>query len=682
MIAGFAGWQAHTPVTVIAPFQMPKSELPFSAEIVADALQDALTSIHDEITRENSDLRLKPAEMDLPVLRDLNSPKFSTAQDATRFTVEVKGVSYERIVSAARALWRSEKIISGDVVLNGNDKDFILVARMPGGGPWQSVLRPATADGLKRASRDLAEKILEAQDPTLAGAALLKDGRIEQAVAALDRAQSEKPTNTKIMNLCMAYEASHRYAKAVECYGRVQKMGPNSDELSERLAHAQYLSGGKGREDAINAFRKLAEKGYSHALLELGKALEDTGHHEDALKAYKDFVAKPAHPGENRTHDLAIAYVNLGAAFASQKDHQAAFNQYQEALKYAPGDVLVLVNLAVETAAKGDLEDGIAQLQGVIDGNENLDSIPFAHFQLGKLLQEKHDWQGAAEQFREATELRPSYDEARRNLAFSLAHEGLPAYAFSEYTKVAKLSPNEPDRRHSQVLAYQWLGNVLREHGNYSGAASAYREAIKLKHDYRAAHCELGFILERQGHLDEAIQEYRAAVNANPTELDDRDTLQVARVRLEDALVSQGQARRAETIAELRRLMELDLKDLECHFCLAKALLDQHKFVEAGSEYESLIRLEPQSAAAHHGLARTLHKQGLVDQAVVEFRRAADFAANNPAYHSDLAHELDLQHSRLEAAAERGIVAKLSLDPIVPRDGLGQGTHQRCQDAR
>jgi tetratricopeptide (TPR) repeat protein len=125
---------------------------------------------------------------------------------------------------------------------------------------------------LKRASRDLAEKILEAQDPTLAGAALLKDGRIEQAVAALDRAQTEEPTATKIMNLCMGYEASHRYAEAIECYGRVQKMGPNSDEVSERLAHAQYLNGGEGREHAIDAFRKLAEKGYSHALLELGKA--------------------------------------------------------------------------------------------------------------------------------------------------------------------------------------------------------------------------------------------------------------------------------------------------------------------------------------------------------------------------------------------------------------------------
>src|SRR6266568_8581969 len=241
LVAGFAGWQARTPVTIITPFQIPKADLPFSGEIVADALRDGLKSIYDDVARENSDQRLRPEEMDSPVLRDLNSPKFSTVQDPTRFAVEVNGVSYERIVSAARALWRTEKTISGDVVLNGNDKEFILVARMPGNGAWQSISSPGTAEGLRRASRDLAEKILEVQDPTLAGAALLKDGRIEQGVAALARAQSEKPSDIKIMNLCMGYEASHQYAKAVKCYGRVH----TSDELTERLAHAQYWYGGK-----------------------------------------------------------------------------------------------------------------------------------------------------------------------------------------------------------------------------------------------------------------------------------------------------------------------------------------------------------------------------------------------------------------------------------------------------
>src|SRR6266550_2232461 len=43
IVVGHAGWKAQTPVTVITPFQQPKGNLPFSGEIVADALQDALT---------------------------------------------------------------------------------------------------------------------------------------------------------------------------------------------------------------------------------------------------------------------------------------------------------------------------------------------------------------------------------------------------------------------------------------------------------------------------------------------------------------------------------------------------------------------------------------------------------------------------------------------------------------
>src|SRR5262249_52916713 len=151
---------------------------------------------------------------------------------------------------------------------------------------WQSIPSPATAEGLKRASRDLAEKILETQNPTLAGAALLKDGQIERAVSAFERAQRAKPNDvTANLNLCMGYEASHRYPDAVKCYTHVQNMKPDSpDEVSEHLAHAQYLNG--NRQDAIEAFRRLVKKGSNAALLELGKALEDTDDHKGALKNY------------------------------------------------------------------------------------------------------------------------------------------------------------------------------------------------------------------------------------------------------------------------------------------------------------------------------------------------------------------------------------------------------------
>jgi hypothetical protein len=33
IVAGYAAWEAQTPVTIIAPFQLPKADLPFSGDI-------------------------------------------------------------------------------------------------------------------------------------------------------------------------------------------------------------------------------------------------------------------------------------------------------------------------------------------------------------------------------------------------------------------------------------------------------------------------------------------------------------------------------------------------------------------------------------------------------------------------------------------------------------------------
>ena len=52
IMAGYAVWEARTPVTMIAPFQLPKSDLPFTGHIVADAVQDGLKSIHNEIVED------------------------------------------------------------------------------------------------------------------------------------------------------------------------------------------------------------------------------------------------------------------------------------------------------------------------------------------------------------------------------------------------------------------------------------------------------------------------------------------------------------------------------------------------------------------------------------------------------------------------------------------------------
>jgi len=580
-MAGYAAWEAKTPVTMIAPFQLPKADLPFSGDIVADALQDGLKSIRNEIDEERQYPGLRSSDTGLPDLRNMLIPEFGRVQAPPRFAVEVKGVSYERILSIARAVMGTETTVSGDVILKG--AEFTLIARAADAGPWESVPSPISAEGLKRASRDLAEKILATQDPTLAGVALLKDGQVDQGLAVLNRARSLNPTDARLkLNLCMGFGANRRYDEAIECYQEVLSMNPSSSlEVSERLAQVYYLKG--YRETAIQRYKELRKQGYRDALLGLGEALDDSGQHADALNVYNEFLAT-----ERLDRNRAIAHVKRSAALAHLGKHGEALAEYQAALKYAPRDVLILVHKGVELGEAVDLDAGIAQLQSVVDENRNADSAPFALLQLGLLLEKKGDWRRARNQFRRATELRPNYVEAHLKLAHALVHEGRRLEAFEEYNRVARLSASDLERGYSQIFANQWLGNELRDLGNYSGAASAYREAIRLKPGYGAAHCQLGLVLSRQGHLRQAIQEYGAAVvPAKLKELNDSECLVMAQHQLGQVLPSKGRGHGAEGIVELRKAKQA-------------------------------IKLNAQSAAAHNILGLALDKQGLVEQALQE----------------------------------------------------------------
>jgi hypothetical protein len=49
MLVLLAFWDSRKHVTTIAPFQVPKADLPFTGEMVSDALQDGLESMHNEI---------------------------------------------------------------------------------------------------------------------------------------------------------------------------------------------------------------------------------------------------------------------------------------------------------------------------------------------------------------------------------------------------------------------------------------------------------------------------------------------------------------------------------------------------------------------------------------------------------------------------------------------------------
>jgi tetratricopeptide (TPR) repeat protein len=539
IVAGYAVWQARIPVTIIEPFQL-KGDLPFSGDIVADALQDGLASIHSDIERERQDRSLQSAEINSTDLRHMLVPDFGRVQskEPTRFAVEVKGWSYQTIISVARSVLGTETTISGDAIVNG-DK-FILIARTGDAGPWESVASPMTIEGLKRASRDLAEKILTERAPALAATALLEDGQVDQALALLKREHSLRPTDTSTaLNLCLGFRASRRYQEALQCYADLKNLNPNSTlQVSEWVAQVYFLSG--NREQAIDQFEALANKGYRNALIGLGEALDANERPGDALKEYDRFLAQ-----QPRERSKAVAHVNRGTALSHSGKHREALAEYDEALEHAPGDVLILVLKSVEVTKVSDLDTGIARLQAVVDENANSNSLPFGFLQLGILFEEKGDWQRAITEFRRATELRPNYVEAHHALAKALAHEGNGSEALSEYIRIARLSNSEFDRTYPEYVANEWLGNTLRDQGNNAAAESAYREAIRLEPKYGVAHSWLGLVLEKQGNLSQAIQEYRAALTDTESSVFDESGWRVlAQSHLNEALIKQVQVHR------------------------------------------------------------------------------------------------------------------------------------------
>jgi tetratricopeptide (TPR) repeat protein len=466
---------------------------------------------------------------------------------------------------------------------------------------------------LKQASRDLAAKILSTLDPTFAGAVLIRDGKFDKGTALLYEEHGRNPSNSKLMlNLCVGYGATRRYEEAIDCYEKVlpSTYGAARRDLLRQEAQAYYL---KGRRDkAIPIYQGLVADGDSAARLGLGEAWNADGKFDEAIKEYDSFLA-----GNHSPRELAIAHLRKSIALADDNHHEDALREADNALSYAPRDVLVLVHKGTELADAGYLDAGIALLRGVEQESQGADTSPFVLLQLGKLLKTKGDLHRAADCFRQATRLQPNYVEAHQALADAAARLGLKDEALAEYSLIAKMSNSYLDRGDFDFLARGWLGNALRDDRKYADAAAMYREALRLKPKDGVLLCELAFMKENMGDVPQAIKDYREivrrrdqldvsglthqAVEANRTSL-----LALAHRRLGDALIRLGEW--PSGIDELRSAADLKPRDPDYLMAVADGYYNTHRFAEAGAEYREVIRVASDSKVMQAAAQAKLHR--------------------------------------------------------------------------
>jgi len=183
-------------------------------------------------------------------------------------------------------------------------------------------------------------EVTRAQDAQKA-AALLSEGKVNEAVAAFEKVVEADPTNANSQyNLGLAYERRDQFEKARERYEEAIKVKP--DFGAAFLAIGNSFMAQKNFTDAITPLTKAVEllpQSYE-AAYNLGACYSNSGNYAEAESAFKKAIAiNPKEP---------VVHQQLGMALLGQSKKEEAKIEFQKYLELNPNaadkaDILELI---------------------------------------------------------------------------------------------------------------------------------------------------------------------------------------------------------------------------------------------------------------------------------------------------------------------------------------------------
>ncbi len=215
---------------------------------------------------------------------------------------------------------------------------------------------------------------------------------------------------------------------------------------------------------------------------------------------------------------------------------------------------------------------------------------------LGIILAERGDQDGAIEHYRRALALAPSYAYAHYNLGNSLVATGHVEEAIGHYEDALRFRPGDPSIHFN-------LGNALALERREAEAATEFRAALRLDPGRADAWFNLADAMVASGNLSEAEEAYSHAVLLRPGFAD-------ARVNHGNVLAQLG--RFPEAVGEFREALRLEPGAADIHNNLGSLLAQSGRLGEAKMEFEEALRLKPDYADARENLerVRAMEQQG------------------------------------------------------------------------
>ena len=377
LVVLFVVWTARKPVVVFSPFQTPADkDFPFLGETITGYLLQTLAAMRRKAGRPSNVQAMRPygrGEVDEELF--YLPPQATVFQSPPKFTVEIKGFSYEGVLSTVRKVLRKEKVMYGDVLLDG--ENMILTARGDGIGPCETQPVSVTPKGLRDACGELARQILSDLDSDLLGVILARERKYERALRAFKTGVQRNPrAPNAYLNLGTAFAALHRYDEALANYSRALSL---SRRRREKILFAMG--------DALYESRRFAEAQDKYeaalrvdptslrALNAQGIVFRREGQLSAAIATFEKVIKlSPLY---------SSAYANWAGALLQQKKPEEALKVYRNALASLPGNPVILTGIANVLSEQGDYDGAIENYKSALKIQPGLAS---AHVRLGQAL--------------------------------------------------------------------------------------------------------------------------------------------------------------------------------------------------------------------------------------------------------------------------------------------------------
>jgi len=176
-------------------------------------------------------------------------------------------------------------------------------------------------------------------------------------------------------------------------------------------------------------------------------------------------------------------------------------------------------------------------------------------------------------------------DLSHARAAYVLECNGDIDGAIKEYQEALNINPKN-------VHAHQRLGCLLYNAKRLPEEGMSHTaEALRLDPDDACARFDLGMALRHQGQVEKAVQQLARAVALMPEGFDRRYNPVDMRCSLGEALVTNGDAGRGETV--LTEALSLDPKSAQAHYLLALAQAAQGRTQESAEHYAIARSLKP-----------------------------------------------------------------------------------------